>query len=922
MSFGMILETLILGPLRLLFEFVFQFSNSVFHNPGISIIALSLIMNVLVLPLYKRADDMQEEARNTENKLSAGVKHIKKTFSGNEKMMILQTYYRQNNYKPTNALNGSVSLLLQIPFFMAAYNFLSSLEDLQSASLGPIRDLGAPDGLIVMGSVTLNLLPILMTLINIVSSIIYLKGFPMKTKIQLYGMALFFLVFLYQSPAGLVFYWTLNNVFSLGKTIFYKIKNPQKVMRILLSFVGIIAVLFGLFGFSGSLKKKLVIVAIGLLMQVVWIYPYICAYLKNAVVSKETQPNKNLFLLGSIFLTLLVGALISSTLINASPQEFVDIAYFKHPLWYVFSSLCLAAGTFLIWLRVFYWLAKPKMKVIFERAVFVLSGIMLVNYMFFGTKLGNISPTLQFSNDLDFKMTEQLINLAVILIVAVVFYIVAKKYIKAVVSVLLVASIAVGAMSAVNAFSINKSVNNVSLADPENVPNFNLSKNGKNVIVIMMDRAMGLYVPYILNEKPELKEQFDGFTYYSNVVSFGPNTNFAVPALLGGYEYTPVELNKRDSESLMSKHNEALLVMPTLFSQNGYDVTVCDPTYANYNYIPDLSLYDKYPEIDKYITMGRFGDIEQKKQTFNANLRNFFCFSVMKCLPLSIQPAIYTNGNYRRTFKAGETNYSNQVTSGLSKARGYGKGFMESYDVLRNLSNMSRITDDDTNTFLFISNEATHDPMLLQTPEYVPSYEVDNTQYDAEHPDRFNINGESIDMSNAEQIKHYHSNMAAFIQIGNWLDYLKEQGVYDNTRIIIVSDHGLALSHSEKLAFSNSSFSETSAEEYFPLLMVKDFDSKGFSTSDMFMTNADVPTLAVNDLIENPTNPFTGNLIDAEEKHKHKQMVIVSNEWSISKNNGKTFLPSKWASVSNNIWDKNNWEFCAEKIVLDEHALP
>ena len=32
---------------------------------------------------------------------------------------------------------------------------------------------------------------------------------------QLYTMALFFLVFLYTSPAGLVFYWTLNNLFSL-----------------------------------------------------------------------------------------------------------------------------------------------------------------------------------------------------------------------------------------------------------------------------------------------------------------------------------------------------------------------------------------------------------------------------------------------------------------------------------------------------------------------------------------------------------------------------------------------------------------------------------------------------------------------------------------------------------------------------------
>ena len=210
MSFFTILETLLIGPLKLLFEIIFQLANDFIDHPGFSIIVLSLIMNILVLPLYRRADAMQEQARDTENKLHKGVSHIKKSFSGDEKMMILQTYYRQNHYKPTDALNGSVSLLLEIPFFMAAYQFLSHLDILQGASLGPIKDLSLPDGLLVIGDFSINVLPILMTLINVISCVIYLKGFPLKSKIQLYGMALFFLVFLYTSPAGLVFYW-LNN---------------------------------------------------------------------------------------------------------------------------------------------------------------------------------------------------------------------------------------------------------------------------------------------------------------------------------------------------------------------------------------------------------------------------------------------------------------------------------------------------------------------------------------------------------------------------------------------------------------------------------------------------------------------------------------------------------------------------------------
>lgn len=222
MSIGDILSTLLLGPLKLIFEFIFFFANKLTGHAGLSVIALSMMVNLLLMPLYKRADAMQKEARDTEAKLHDVVNHIKKTFSGDERMMILQAYYRQNNYKPTDALNGSVSLLLQIPFFMAAYQFLSGLSLLEGVSLGPIPDLSVPDAMIVMGGMTINALPVIMTLVNVISSAMYLKGFPLKTKIQLYGMAAFFLVFLYDSPSGLVLYWTMNNLFSLVKTLLYK----------------------------------------------------------------------------------------------------------------------------------------------------------------------------------------------------------------------------------------------------------------------------------------------------------------------------------------------------------------------------------------------------------------------------------------------------------------------------------------------------------------------------------------------------------------------------------------------------------------------------------------------------------------------------------------------------------------------------
>ena len=48
-------------------------------------------------------------------------------------------------------------------------------------------------------------------------------------------------------------------------------------------------------------------------------------------------------------------------------------------------------------------------------------------------------------------------------------------------------------------------------------------------------------------------------------------------------------------------------------------------------------------------------------------------------------------------------------------------------------------------------------------------------------------------MVNANQLAHYQINMAAMLQLANWFDYMRENGVYDNTRIILVADHGRGL---------------------------------------------------------------------------------------------------------------------------------
>lgn len=915
-----LLYQLFIMPLQIVFEEIFYFAFYLTQNPGIAIAVFSFLMSLLLLPLYNRADAIQKEEREIEAKLTKGVEHIKKTFRGDEQLMMLQTYYRKNNYSPLYLLRGSLSLFLQIPFFIAAYQFLSNLDLLNGVSFGFIKDLAAPDALFNVGGMSVNVLPIIMTVVNLVSTYLFTKGSSLKTKIQLYAMALFFLVFLYNSPSGLVFYWTCNNIFNLVKCILGKLENHRKGKHIVLGICSIIIFFYGIFNANElNLRKVLQILFYALLPNLPLL---IAKFGRNNfyhVRDSKLTSKRKFFVVSACFIAILVGGLIPSAVIVASPQEFIVGNYLIDPSKYLLSTLVVSFGTFVIWLGVFYCIADNENKVLFERIIWTYCVVAIVNYMFFGKDLGLMTPTLEYERGMVFSKFESYLNIVVILLAIIISNFVWKRYRNYLNDVLLICTMALVCMISINIIDIKESIEKVSINSYEiNDKILRLSRSGKNIIVFMLDRAIGLYVPYIFNEKPVMKEKFAGFTYYANTMSFGGYTNFTTPSLFGGYEYTPVEMNKRNNESLKDKHNEAIKVMPVLFNKNNYNVIVCDPSYANYQMVPDISLYDEYPNIKKYRTLGKFGcqiekmDIESENvNSVKMNSRNFYVFGVMKSLPVSIQKRIYNSGQYNVLRK----DLQNQKMTSLYTAKHSSKNFMQRYNVLKNLSNITGV-DDNGNNFIIIVNHTTHEPCLLQTPDYLPSIDVNNYEYEKKHSDRFVYNGRKLKMTEYRQMSHYHANMASLIQLGNWFDYMRENNVYDNTRIIVVADHGRALKQVDEFILDDGTDYMADIQHYYPLFMVKDFNEKDFKISDEFMTNADVATIVTKDIIENPINPFTGNLINNTTKLDGKQYVLSSAECNVTTNNGNVFLPGKWYSVHTDMRDKNNWELVKENDVL------
>ena len=211
-----------IAPIEFCMQAVFDGGYALTHSCGLALIGVSLVVNTALLPIYNRAESWQEEERALKKRMEPKEKMIRRSFRGQERFTMLSTLYRQSGYSPLMSLRASIGLLLQIPFFLAAYLLLSQMPALEGVGFGPIRNLGTPDGLLSLGGLRINVLPILMTAVNLCSAFFYSHSLSRRDKIQLYGMAAIFLVLLYNSPAGLTFYWTLNNIYSLCRNIVEK----------------------------------------------------------------------------------------------------------------------------------------------------------------------------------------------------------------------------------------------------------------------------------------------------------------------------------------------------------------------------------------------------------------------------------------------------------------------------------------------------------------------------------------------------------------------------------------------------------------------------------------------------------------------------------------------------------------------------
>jgi YidC/Oxa1 family membrane protein insertase len=180
-------------------------------NYGWSIILLTVIINLLMFPLrHKSAVSMRkmQEIQPQVKAIQDRYAKLKVTDPARQKMNTeLMNLYRERGVNPAS---GCVPMLLTFPVLFAFYALLSVAIELRGAPwVGWIKDLSTYDPLFIT--------PILMGASQFWQTrMMPTTGDPTQQKMMMF-MPLIFLVFFLWAPSGLVIYWLVSNLWTIGQ---------------------------------------------------------------------------------------------------------------------------------------------------------------------------------------------------------------------------------------------------------------------------------------------------------------------------------------------------------------------------------------------------------------------------------------------------------------------------------------------------------------------------------------------------------------------------------------------------------------------------------------------------------------------------------------------------------------------------------
>ncbi len=199
-----------------------NFFYSYVGNFGISIMIVTVIIKLLMFTIANKSYRSMRKMK----KLQPQIERIKEMYAEDKQRMnqeVMQLYKREK----VNPVSGCLPLLVQIPVFFSIYKVLSVTIEMRHAPFfGWIQDLSAPDPTSILNLfgllpyeapefLVIGIWPIFMAITMFLQQRMSPKpADPVQAQVMKF-MPLFFLFMFSGFPAGLLIYWSWNNILSI-----------------------------------------------------------------------------------------------------------------------------------------------------------------------------------------------------------------------------------------------------------------------------------------------------------------------------------------------------------------------------------------------------------------------------------------------------------------------------------------------------------------------------------------------------------------------------------------------------------------------------------------------------------------------------------------------------------------------------------
>ena len=188
---------------------------------AMSLVLMTILIKLAFWPLTAKSTRSMKKMQA----LSPELKKLQEKYKDdpmkmNKKVM---EFWRENKVSP---MSGCWPMMIQMPIFFGLFYMIRSAIELRGQPFLWACDLSKPDTLFVIGSLPLigsfpfNPLPLIMGVTMFFQARLTpaTPGMDPAQQTMMRYMPLIFMVFLYQQPAGLTLYWTVQNLLTILQT--------------------------------------------------------------------------------------------------------------------------------------------------------------------------------------------------------------------------------------------------------------------------------------------------------------------------------------------------------------------------------------------------------------------------------------------------------------------------------------------------------------------------------------------------------------------------------------------------------------------------------------------------------------------------------------------------------------------------------